>query len=109
MVWFESLPAPLTDYNDLELRHARAVRASHYRRGSTRYETNLSDVFNGSTHQRDATETDPGGTFDWDSTRRYLFTDNRGSCYSAGLTTANGELQTRTRGTACPNGRNGIR
>lgn len=107
--WFESLPAPFQDYFDLDAHQARAIRATHFRPGHTRYDTRLADVFDGSHHWRDATQTDPGGHFDWDSTRRYLFTDNRGSCYSAGLTTADGELQTRTRGTECPNGTNGLR
>jgi hypothetical protein len=107
--WFESLPGPGADHFDLDVHQARAMRASHYRPGRTRYETRLADVFDGSNHWRSATETDPGGTFDWNSVRRYLFTDNRGNCYSAGLTTENGELQTRTRGTECPNGRNAVR
>jgi hypothetical protein len=108
--WFESLPAPLSDGYGLYVHQGRGMRASHYRRGmSSRYETSLSDTFYGSRAHREATPTSPAATFDWLSKRRYLFTDNRGSCYSAGITTANGELQTRTRGTECPNGVNGLR
>ena len=107
--WFESLPGPIADHFDLDVHQARGIRASHFRRGQTRYTTRLSDVFDASHHWLGATQTDPGGDFDWYSTRRYLFTDNRASCYSAGLTTANGELQTRTRGTECPNGTSALR
>ena len=53
--------------------------------------------------------TQPTGYFNWGSERDYLFTDNRGGCYSAGLTTMDGILETRTRGDACPDGINGLR
>lgn len=108
--WIEGLPAPLPDNGyGLYVHQARGMRAAHYRSGlGSRYESSLVDVFDGSRALRPATESTPATTFDWKSRRRYLFTDNRGSCYSAGLTTANGELQTRTRGTECAYG-NGIR
>jgi hypothetical protein len=49
------------------------------------------------------------GHTNWWSRRNYLFTDNRTGCYSAGLTTANQTQTGRTRGEACPNGRNALR
>jgi hypothetical protein len=107
--WFESLPAPLSSHTELAAHQARGQRGTHYRLGaSSPYSSRLVDQFDASHKWLEATPTSPGGDYDWWSKRRYLFTDNRGSCYSAGLTTANGELQTRTRGTECPNG-NGIR
>lgn len=106
--WYEDLPGASPRYYDLDVHHARGMRASHYRRGSTRYDTSLADVFDGYHSWDQPTPTNPGGTLAGWGKRRYLFTDNRGSCYSAGLTTANRELQTRTRGSECPNG-NGIR
>jgi hypothetical protein len=105
----EGLPFAFSEHFDLDTSHARGQRASHFRSGHSRYETSLSDSFKGSHSWRDATATAPATDFDWWSTRRYLFTDSRGSCYSAGITTASGELQTRTRGTECPNGVNGLR
>lgn len=89
---------------DASAHQARAIRASHRRPDMARYETRLVDVFDGSHAWRATTNAHTN----WDSERRYLFTDTFGSCYSAGLTTANGVLQTRVRGTECPNG-NGIR
>lgn len=89
---------------DISAHQARAIRASHTRPGMPVYSTRLVDVFDAS-HAWNATT---NAHTNWDSSRRYLFTDTLGSCYSAGLTTANGVLQTRTRGVECPNG-NGIR
>jgi hypothetical protein len=107
--WFEGLPAPFSDHIELLAHQARGQRGTHYRLGAnSAYASRLVDQFDASHKWRAATPTTQGGDYDWWSTRRYLFTDNRGSCYSAGLTTANGELQTRTRGTECANG-NGIR
>lgn len=83
---------------------ARVQRTSQFRRGTPRYTTSLLDVFDGT---REFTA--PAGYFNWGSAREYLFTDNRGGCYSAGLTTMEGSLETRTRGDACPNGVNGLR
>ena len=105
--WSEGLPFALSDHYELDVHQARAIRSSLFRRGGTRYTSSLSDVFDAARHV-DST-TFPETNTEWNSERRYLFTDNRGSCYSAGLTTAFGELQTRTRGTECANGRNGIR
>jgi hypothetical protein len=107
VLWFDDLPYASTDYQDLDVHHARGMRASHFRRGGARYDTSLADVFDAHGKFDRVTQTTPEVFERW-SKRRYLFTDNRGSCYSAGLTTADGELQTRTRGTECPNG-NGIR
>jgi hypothetical protein len=108
--WFEGLPAPSPSQVELTVHQARGQRGTHYRLGSTsRYDSALADVFDASHKWRDATTTTPAADYDWWSTRRYLFTDSRGSCYSAGLTTTSGVLQTRTRGTECPNGVNGIR
>ncbi len=87
---------------------ARGIRSTHYRRGFQRYDTSLSDVFDGR-HTRKWRATD-GSTVDsnWKSSRSYLFTDRYGSCYSAALTTASGALTSRTRGVYCPSGINGI-
>lgn len=89
---------------DASAHQARTIRASHVRPGIPTYGTRLVDVFDGSRSWRATTN----AFTNWDSARRYLFTDSFGSCYSAGLTTLSGVLQTRTRGTECPNG-NGIR
>ena len=84
---------------------ARVQRTSQFRRGtSTRYETSLVDVFDGSKEF-----VAPEEFFNWGSTRDYRFTDNRGGCYSASLTTMDGLLETRTRGDDCPNGTNALR
>jgi hypothetical protein len=108
--WFESLPAPVPSQFELAVHQARGQRGTHYRLGSSgRYDSTLADVYDASHDWREATEATPEADYNWSSTRRYLFTDNRGSCYSAGLTTANGELQTRTRGSECAGRRNGIR
>lgn len=104
----DGLPFASPDHYEFYGGNARGQRASHYRPGRSRYETSLSDVFKGS-HDWLPTGTFPGNNFNWWSTRRYLFTDSHDSCYSAGITTTNGELQTRTRGTECPNGINGLR
>ena len=104
----DGLPAPVSDGYLLSVHQARAMRATHFRLGmGSRYDTSLADVFDAN-HAWRPDGTFEGDHFDWWSTRRYRFTDNRGSCYSAGLATADGELQTRTRGGECPNG-NGIR
>ena len=107
--WFEGLAAPIPSRFELAVHQARGQRGTHYRLGSSgRYDSALADVFDASHDWRDATTTTPEADYNWASTRRYLFTDNRGSCYSAGLTTTSGELQTRARGTECVGG-NGIR
>jgi len=87
---------------------ARGQRTNQFRRGTARYETTLSDIFDGVRRMRDVDNSDTLTDTEHNSSRAYLFTDNRGGCYSAGLTTEDGELQTRTRGQACPNG-NGLR
>ena len=105
----EGLAVPTSSHYEIDVHQARGQRGTHYRLGSSgRYDSALADVFDGS-HSWRNTGVFNEGHYDWSSTRRYLFTDNRGSCYSAGLTTTSGVLQTRTRGTECPNGVNGIR
>jgi hypothetical protein len=101
----ESLPLAIPRAFDFTAHQARLIRTSHYRRGMPRYDTDLADSFNASRSRRWPAGTDSN----WDSTRRYLFTDSAGSCYSAALTTLSGVLQTRTRGTACPDGTNAVR
>jgi len=104
----EGLPFASPSHYEIDVHQARGQRGTHFRLGaSSRYDSALADVFDGS-HSWRQTGVFDEGHYDWWSKRRYLFTDNRGSCYSAGLTTANGELQTRTRGTECVGG-NGIR
>jgi hypothetical protein len=97
-----------TNVFSVRIHQARGLRTSQYRRGTPRYETSLADIFDAS---RDYFTPVLGGVGDanWASRRSYLFTDNRAGCYSAGLTTANRTLTSRTRGEACPNGRNGLR
>jgi hypothetical protein len=97
-----------TNVFTLSVHQARGMRTSQYRRGTARYETSLSDIFDGS-HDYFSPELGGVGDTNWDSSRAYLFTDNRGGCYSADLTTLSRELQTRTRGQACPNGTNALR
>lgn len=91
----------------LDVHQARSIRTAQTHRGTPQYTTRLLDVFDGRHHWADALPT--GMDTDWSSSRDYLFTDNRGGCYSAGLTTSFGVLQTRTRGDACPGGINGLR
>ena len=94
---------------DLVVHQARGQRTNQYRRGTARYSTSLSDIFDGVRHQT-GSEGDSNLVVNaLGSERAYLFTDNRGGCYSAGLTTQFGQLQARTRGDACPNGTNGLR
>ena len=83
---------------------ARVQRTSQFRRGTARFDTSLRDVFDGTREF-----IDPTGFFNWGSARDYLYTDNRGGCYSAGLTTMDGVLETRTRGDGCSNGVNSLR
>ena len=94
------------DNIQMTVHQARSLRTSQFRRGTARYETKLADIFDG-------TRLWLGGATraetEWNSSRDYLFTDNRGGCYSAGLTTSFGELATRTRGDACPGGTSGLR
>jgi hypothetical protein len=91
----------------LDVHQARSIRTAQTHRGTPQYTSRLVDVFDGRHYWADGFPT--GMDTDWTSSRDYLFTDNRGGCYSAGLTTAFGELQTRTRGDACPGGINGLR
>jgi hypothetical protein len=88
---------------------ARGQRTNQYRRGTARYMTDLSDIFDGVRHQTGREGDSNLVVTELGSDRAYLFTDNRGGCYSADLSTEDGELQTRTRGQACPNGINGLR
>jgi len=94
------------DHINMDVHQARSVRTSQFHRGTARYDTRISDIFDGTRHwlgEPTRAETQ------WNSSRDYLFTDNRGGCYSAGLTTDFGELSTRTRGDACPGGINALR
>lgn len=84
----------------------RHILESHFRRGVPRYDTSLDDVFGAS---RTQDRTAPPYNSHWYSTRRYLFTDTLGSCYNAGLITLDGVLTSRTRGVACPDGKNHVR
>jgi hypothetical protein len=93
-----------SDNIQMDVHQARSVRTSQYHRGTPRYDTRVSDVFDATHHWIPDT-----GATQWSSSRDYLFTDNRGGCYSAGLTTDFGELSTRTRGDACPGGVNALR
>ncbi|UHQ18581.1 hypothetical protein LVB87_10240 [Lysobacter sp. KIS68-7] len=95
-----------SEHIDMDVHQARSIRTSQLHRGTPRYDTHVLDVFDGTHHW--LAETEPTAA-DWNSSRDYLFTDNRGGCYSAGLTTEVGELQTRTRGDACPGGINALR
>lgn len=104
----DSLPYTLGRNFAFKVHQARGLRSGHFRRGMTKYDTTLSDVLDASHDWTNPDDGTPSVNSNWSSTRSYLFTDTLGSCYSAGLTTASGVLQTRTRGTACPNG-NGIR
>ena len=99
---------PIDERFDVVVHQARGQRTNQFRRGTARYETTLSDIFDGVRRMRDVDNSDTLTDTEHNSSRAYLFTDNRGGCYSAGLTTEDGELQTRTRGQACPNG-NGLR
>ena len=105
----EGLPFVLGRDFAFSVHQARAIRASHGRLGMARYSTRLGDIFDASHEWHYAEDTGRVTHFNWDSARRYRFTDSLGSCYSADLTTLSGVLQTRTRGTDCPNGRNAIR
>ena len=91
----------------LDVHQARSIRIAQTHRGTPQYTSRLVDVFDGRHYWADGVPT--GMDTDWRSSRDYLFTDNRGGCYSAGLTTSFGELETRTRGDACPGGTNGLR
>ena len=93
-----------SDNIQMDVHQARSLRTSQYHRGTPRYDTKVADVFDATHHWL----ADTGDT-QWSSSRAYLFTDNRGGCYSAGLTTDFGELSTRTRGDACPGGINALR
>jgi hypothetical protein len=104
----DSLPYTLGRTFAFKVHQARGLRSGHFRRGMTKYDTTLSDVLDASHDWTNPDDGTPPVNSNWLSTRTYLFTDTLGSCYSAGLTTAAGVLQTRTRGSACPNG-NGIR
>jgi hypothetical protein len=97
-----------TNLFTLRIHQARGKRTSQLRRGTPWYRTSLTDIFDGS---HDYFSPGLGGVGDthWWSRRSYLFTDNRTGCYSAGLTTANRMQTGRTRGEACPNGRNALR
>lgn len=96
----------VADNIQMTVHQARSIRTSQFHRGTARYETKLADIF-------DATRLWAGeptrAETEWNSSRDYLFTDNRGGCYSAGLTTSFGVLQTRTRGDGCPGGISGLR
>jgi hypothetical protein len=94
----------IADNIQMDVHQARSLRTSQYHRGTPRYDTKVLDVFDATHHWIP----DMGDT-QWSSSRDYLFTDNRGGCYSAGLTTDFGELSTRTRGDACPGGINALR
>jgi len=99
-----------TDFFSVLVHQARVLRTSQFRRGTPRYDTALTDIFDASRDYADPGLGTPApGDSNWASARSYLFTDNRASCYSAGLTTIDATLDTRTRGTACPGGTNGIR
>ncbi|MGO4549686.1 hypothetical protein AB4059_01080 [Lysobacter sp. 2RAF19] len=90
----------------MTVHQARSIRTSQFHRGTARYETRLADVFD-ATRQYVGEPTN--AETEWNSSRDYLFTDNRGGCYGAGLTTSFGVLQTRTRGDGCPGGVSGLR
>ncbi|KGQ20574.1 Peptide-N(4)-(N-acetyl-beta-glucosaminyl)asparagine amidase [Lysobacter dokdonensis DS-58] len=90
-----------TDVFSVLVHQGRVLRTSQFRRGTARYTTSLSDLFDATRDYRYAPLDPLEGNSNWASSRDYLFTDNRGGCYSAGLTTMNAELQTRTRGDAC--------
>jgi hypothetical protein len=94
---------------DFLVHQARGQRTNQYRRGTARYMTDLSDIFDGVRHQTGREGDSNLVVTELGSDRSYLFTDSRGGCYSADLSTQDGELQTRTRGEACPNGTNGLR
>lgn len=106
---FDDYGGPSAELIWVAAHQARGIRASHYRKGMPRYRTEVADVFDTRYGWTRPPGTSPGEVTEWRSRREYLFTDSFGSCYSAGLTTGDGLLLTRTRGTACPNGRNGIR
>ena len=93
-----------TDRVDLDVHQARALRESQFRRGTPRYTHAVTDIFDGSHHYLAEFLGGTGVPFDWNSQREYLYTDNFAGCYSAGITTENQVLQTRTRGTDCPFG-----
>ena len=97
-----------TDRFNVLVHQGRVLRTSQFRRGTARYSTSLTDLFDAT---RDYLSPDLGGTgsTNWASSRDYLFTDNRGGCYDAGLTTVSAVLDTRTRGDACPGGINALR
>jgi hypothetical protein len=95
-----------TDRLDATVHQARALRISQFRRGTPRYHAALTDVLDA---QNLITSAFPENIVSHSSTRAYLFTDDRGGCYSAGLTTSGIELDTRTRGDACPGGVNALR
>jgi Peptide N-acetyl-beta-D-glucosaminyl asparaginase amidase A len=93
----------VVDRFELAVHQARVQRTSQFRRGTPRYTTSLVDIFDG-THDFFDPALGGAGHTNWASSRDYLFTDNVGGCYSAGLTTVAGMLDTRTRGEDCPNG-----
>jgi hypothetical protein len=92
-----------TDRVDIDVHQARALRESQFRRGTPRYTHAVTDLFDGSHHFL-AEFLGGTGVTDWNTQREYLYTDNFAGCYSAGITTENRILQTRTRGTDCPFG-----
>ena len=96
----------VADNIQMTVHQARSIRTSQFHRGTARYETRLADIFDATRHFVGGPTP---GEIEWNSSRDYLFTDNRGGCYGAGLTTSFGELDTRTRGDGCPGGVSGLR
>lgn len=94
-------PRSSLNYASINLQQDRVVRTTHARPGF-RYTTTLREQFKG-THVRDfAASVDSR----WSSTRRFAFSDNRGNCYGASLTTANGVLASSALGGGCTGGVN---
>lgn len=86
----------------------RHLARSDDRPGMPRYAIAMHDTFDGSHARNYVQDTSSWRDTNWRSTRRYLFKDDAGSCYSAALATANGTPTTGALGAAC-DGRNVMR
>lgn len=88
----------------IDLDQRRIKRGDQFRRGTARYLSNLVDRFEGSYDLSNAMPTPTRS-----SVRSYLFTDSRGTCYRARLTTLEGALASYQAGAGCPDGVNRVR
>jgi hypothetical protein len=94
-------PRSSLDYASINLQQDRQLKTNRTRPGF-RYTTTLRDQFKG-THVRDFSASLDSR---WASTRQFAFGDNRGNCYGASLTTANGVLASSALGGGCTGGVN---